>query len=42
MVSPSAMDTTLAGQEKQVEGMARRRKKRVKREQRMRVSLDMW
>lgn len=38
MVSPSATDTTWAGQEKQVAGIVRRKKRKVRREQRMQVS----
>jgi hypothetical protein len=34
------METILAGQEKQVVGMASRKKKRMRRELRMRISLD--
>lgn len=39
MVLPSVTETTLVGQEKQVAGMARGRRK-VRREQRMLISLD--
>ena len=37
-MSPSVMETTLAGQEKLVAGMARKKNRRVRREQRMQVS----
>jgi aminoglycoside phosphotransferase (APT) family kinase protein len=42
MVSPSVTETTLAGQERQVAGIESRRKRRMRWEQRMRVSLDEW
>jgi len=42
MVSPSATETTLAGQEKQVAGMVSKKNRKVRREQRTRVSLDEW
>jgi hypothetical protein len=39
MVSPSATETTMAGEEKQVAVMVSRKNRRVKRELRMQVSL---